>query len=172
MQLLDKIKHAFAAVQKAETAVNEAAKAKRAKVVSRAKTLGLLLLDAHKRHPKVDDFKEFLRDVKGLHLSRAYDYMAVASNRTTVQQLRDQARERKQRSRKKKKSEQAPDSVTVTESPEQHKTENATGKGSAHYLAEFTVACRMYLPKITDEADRQTALALVVELTTLRAKAA
>jgi hypothetical protein len=171
-KLLGKIKTAFTAVQKAEAAVNEAAKPERDELVSRAKTLGLLLLDAHKRHPKVEDFREFLGDVKGLHLSRAYDYMAVASNRTTVQKLRDQARDRKRKSRAKKKT-PTPISVTkphVTESPEQHKTKS---KGSARALAEFTAACRAYLPKITDEADRQKALAVVAELTTRKkAKAA
>src|SRR6516164_11375648 len=85
--LLDKIKSAFAAVNEAEAA-NKAA---RDEHVSRAKALGLLLLDAHKRHPKVADFRKFLKDVKGLQLSRAYDYMAVASDRKTVQELRDQA---------------------------------------------------------------------------------
>jgi hypothetical protein len=38
-------------------------------------------------------------------------------------------------------------------------------KQSAHWLAEFVVACRLYLPKITIEADRQRARLLVSELT-------
>jgi hypothetical protein len=36
---------------------------------------------------------------------------------------------------------------------------------SARALAEFTVACRTWLPKITVEADRQKARLLVSELT-------
>jgi hypothetical protein len=46
-------------------------------------------------------------------------------------------------------------------------------KKSAKALVEFTVACRTWLPKITAEADRQKARALVAELTSSRtAKAA
>ena len=44
--------------------------------------------------------------------------------------------------------------------------EEKAAKMSAHYLAEFAVACRAYLPKITVEADRQKARLLVAELTT------
>jgi hypothetical protein len=43
---------------------------------------------------------------------------------------------------------------------------------SVHYLAEFTVACRTYLPKITVEADRQKARDLVAELLSKKAEAA
>ena len=39
-------------------------------------------------------------------------------------------------------------------------------KASAHALAEFIVACRNWLPKITTEADRQKARLLVADLTT------
>jgi hypothetical protein len=166
--LLDKIKSAFAAVKEAEAAVNEAAKAERAEVVSRSKALGKLLLEAKERHPKLADFKTFLKEVNGLGLSRAYDCMRVAGGRTTVEKLRAQATNRKRKSRANKKSEPAaipaPDSVTdphVTESPAPKKDYSST-----EALAEFTVACRHLLPKITDEADRQKARQLVVELTT------
>jgi hypothetical protein len=76
-----------------------------------------------------------------------------------------------------------PDSVTVTESAEasaeKRKAENAhldltakekAAKASAHYLAEFTAACRSYLPKITIEADREKARLLVSELTSSKPK--
>jgi hypothetical protein len=43
-------------------------------------------------------------------------------------------------------------------------------KESARCLAEFTVACRTWLPKMT-EADRQKALDLVIELTSSKPKA-
>jgi hypothetical protein len=71
----------------------------------------------------------------------------------------------------------------VTESPEasaeKRKAENAdlnltskeAAEASAHYLAEFTVACRLYLPKITIEIDRQKARLLVSELTSNKSKA-
>jgi hypothetical protein len=38
-------------------------------------------------------------------------------------------------------------------------------KASSHNLAEFTIAARSYLPKVTIEADRQKARQLVTELT-------
>ena len=38
-------------------------------------------------------------------------------------------------------------------------------RDSAHDLAEFTFACRKYLPKITVEADREKARELVAKLT-------
>jgi hypothetical protein len=63
---------------------------------------------------------------------------------------------------------------TAEASAERRKAENAdlamtaeekAAKASAHYLAEFTTACHMYLPKITAETDRQKARLLVSELT-------
>jgi hypothetical protein len=175
--LLDKIKSAFAAVNEAEAP----AKAAKDELVSRAKTLGLLLLDAHKHHPTRAKFQSFLKEVNGLGLSRAYDFMAVAGGRTTVQELRDQATNRKRKSRAKKKPPQSVTDPPVTESPEvsieQHQAEMAAldmteEEKSARALAEFTVACRHWLPKITDEAQRQTARALVIELTSAWAEAA
>jgi len=87
----------------------------------------------------------------------------------------------------KPKPEPEPVSVTspdVTESAEisieQRRAEHAeldlsaeekAAKASAHYLAEFTVACHAYLPKITVEADRQKARLLVSELTSVKVKA-
>jgi acetylornithine/succinyldiaminopimelate/putrescine aminotransferase len=160
MQLLNEIKQAFAAVNEAEAAVNEAAKAARDELVSRAKTLGLLLLDAHKLHPTRAKFQSFLKQVKGLGLSRAYDFMAVAGGRTTVEKLREQATSRKRKSRANNRSNPAAiPSQSVTDP-------NVTE--SARALAEFTFACQTWLPKITDEADRQ----LVIELTTPKAEAA
>jgi hypothetical protein len=66
----------------------------------------------------------------------------------------------------------------VTESPEisleQRRAENAeldlsaeerAAKASASALAEYTVACRAWLPKLTVEADRQAARNLVATLT-------
>jgi hypothetical protein len=181
MQLLDKIRNAFAAVNEAEAAVNDAAKAERAELVSRSKTLGLLLLEAKQIHPKVADFENFLRRVKGLKLSRAYDLMKLAGGRITDEQLREDARERQRKSRAKgKKSNQI--SVTVTETPEnsieQRRAEMAAldmtdEDRSARALDSFKTLCHQWLPQITVEAHRQKARLIVAELTgTPKAEAA
>ena len=73
---------------------------------------------------------------------------------------------------------QIPAPNRITQSPEisaeQRRAENAAldsngdkkaAEASAKALAEFTVACRHWLPKITVEADRQKARLLVSELT-------
>ena len=74
-----------------------------AELVSKSKTVGLLLLEAKNLHSKVEDFEAFLKRVNGLKRSRAYDLMRLAGGRTTDEELRKDARERKQRSRAKKK---------------------------------------------------------------------
>jgi hypothetical protein len=120
-KLLNEINEAVAAANKAEETVTTA----QAELVSRSKTVGLLLLEAKKQHPAVKDFDAFLKRVKNLSLSRAYDLMRLAGGRTTDEELKKEARERKQRSREKKKIPKTPpkvdkpDSVTkpdVTES--------------------------------------------------------
>jgi hypothetical protein len=58
--------------------------------------LGTLLLEAKKLHPKVKDFEAYLKQVDGLKLSRAYDYLRIAGGRATDEELRKEARERKQ----------------------------------------------------------------------------
>lgn len=177
--LLVKINVAVKAANDAEAKVTTA----QAELVSRSKTVGLLLLEAKKLHPAVKDFEAFLKKVQGLKLSRAYDLLRLAGGRTTDEELKKEARERKQKSRANKKKLPKPtpalkkpepesDSVThlhVTESSEisieQRGLENALvdemsaeQKQSAHYLAKFVDACRTYLPRITDEADRQEAI--------------
>jgi hypothetical protein len=192
--LLTKLNEAVAAANEAEAKVSTA----RAELVSRSKTVGLLLLDAKKLHPKGKDFEAFLKRVNGLKLSRAYDLMRLAGGRITDAELKKEARERQQRSRAKRKLPKpapalkkpepgpGPDSVTtphVTESPEisteQRRAENAdldlsaeerAAKASAHSLTEFTVACRAWLPKMT-EADQRKALELVSEMTSNKPKA-
>jgi hypothetical protein len=189
--LLAKINEAVAAANEAE----KTAEIAKAEVVSRSRVVGELLFEAKKRHPKVADFEAFLKRVDGLKLSRAYDLMRLAGGRTTDEQLRQDARDRQRKSRAKKtklpppvkpiKVEPKPEpksiSVTkphVTESPEisveQRRAENAeldlsaeqrAAKASDRALAEFTVACRTWLPKITVEADRQKARLLVSQLT-------
>jgi len=193
--LLDKINAAVATANEAETTVTTA----RAELVSRSRIVGELLLEAKKRHPKVADFEAFLKRVDGLKLSRAYDLMKLAGGRTTDAQLRQEARDRQRKSRTNKKvpppakprAEPKRESISVTdphvtESPEINAEERkaqmaaldlADGqkatKASAHALAEFMVACRTWLPKITAEADQHKARLLVAELTSARkAKAA
>src|SRR5262249_2160234 len=120
--LLDKIKHAFAAVNEAEqtTLIAKSEFDKQStELVSRSKALGLLLLEAKKLHPKVVDFQKYLKDVEGLGLSRAYDCIRLAGGRSTDEELRQDARERQRKSRKKRKRLPPPaatDSVTDTES--------------------------------------------------------
>jgi hypothetical protein len=163
--LLAKINAAVAAANEAETSVKTA----QAELVSRSKTVGLLLLEAKKLHPAVKDFEVFLKKVQGLKLSRAYDCMRVAGGRTTDEEIRKATRERVEKHRASKKTlpgpapKPAPLSVTIDV------TESAAGV-SARCLAEFTVACRMWLPQITAEADRQKVRLLVAELTSGKPK--
>ena len=84
--LLVKINEAVAAVNQAEMKVTTA----QAELVSRAKTVGLLLLEAKKLHPAVKDFEAFLGKAQGLKLSRAYDYIAIAGGRKTVEEIERQ----------------------------------------------------------------------------------
>jgi hypothetical protein len=178
-ELLAKINAAVAVANSAETKVTTA----QAELVSRSKTVGLLLLDAKKLHPAVKDFEAFLKRVQGLHLSRAYDLMRLAGGRTTDEELKKEARERvkKHRASKKlpgsssKKPEPEPVSVTSPEMPANaalpigHVTETGedflntkeqAAKISAHNLSEFLYACRAHLPKLT-ETDLKKACAFV-----------
>jgi hypothetical protein len=184
--LLQKITAAVAAANEAEKTAETA----KAELVSRSKVVGQLLLEAKKRHPKVADFEAFLKRVNGLKLSRAYDLLRLAGGRVTDEQLRQEARDRQRKSRTNKKvplptkAEPEPKPISVTDP---HVTESAeigaeerraqmaaldvaddqrATKASAHALAEFIVACRNWLPKITTEADRQKARLLVADLTT------
>jgi hypothetical protein len=178
-ELLARINEAVAAANEAETKVTTA----QAELVSRSKTVGRLLLEAKKLHPAVKDFEAFLRKVQGLKLSRAYDCMRVAGGRATDEEIRKAARDRveKHRASKKKKlpgptpaPKPEPQKVSVTK-PDVTETadlsaEERAAKASARGLAEFTTACRMWLPQITVEADRQKARLLVSELTSGKPK--
>jgi hypothetical protein len=185
-ELLVKLNAAVAQANSAEKSVEvfeKNAETARAELVSRSKTVGLLLLEARKLHPKTKDFDAFLKRVDGLRLSRAYDYMRIAGGRTTEEELRKDARERKQKSRRARKipkpspelkkpestSKPEPISVTdphVTETPKRKPAEQKTfdspqEAASARALAEFKYACRAWLPKITAKADRNDAFMLV-----------
>jgi hypothetical protein len=165
--LLTKLNAAVKAATEAETSVTTA----QAELVSRSKTVGLLLLEAKKLHPQVKDFEAYLKRVQGLKLSRAYDLLRLAGGRTTDEELRKEARERQQKSRAKpkilpkpepKQSESKKDSVTVTESAKaQTPKEKATAE-SARNLREFEYACQCYLPKL-NEADLKKAHAYFME---------
>jgi hypothetical protein len=191
--LLTKINEAVAAANEAEKTVETA----KTEFLSRSKTVGLLLLEAKKLHPKVNDFEAFLACVDGLKLSRAYDLMRLAGGRTTEEQIRKDTRERVKKHRAKKlpkptptpKAEPKPDlkpiSVTsgdVTETVEANaekreaeyadflNAQEQAAEMSAKALAEFTFACRTYLPKMV-EADRQKAYRLVVKMVSSKPKA-
>jgi hypothetical protein len=170
--LLTKLNVAVKAANEAQACVTTA----QAELASRAKAVGLLLLEAKKLHPKVKDFDAYLKRVDGLGLSRAYDYLRLAGGRTTDAELKKDARERQRKSRAKKpktlpkpvpepKQPEPKVSVTVTESPatasnldswtDRLRTEG-TDAVSARCLQEFENACRSYLPKL-NEADLKKA---------------
>jgi hypothetical protein len=197
-ELAAKLTKAVRAADAAEEAVTGA----REILVSRSREVGLLLLEAKKLHPSVKDFEAFLKRIDGLKLSRAYDMLRLAGGRITHEELKKDARERKQKSRRRGRIKlpqdtcdevkKLVDSVTdppVTESPEasaeKRKAEYADLSGeekkeaefadfldaqeraqkeSAHYFAEFTAACRMYLPKITERNHRDKVHDLVDKL--------
>jgi hypothetical protein len=110
-------REAEALLQKLNVAVKAANEAE-TEFTSRAKTVGLLLLEAKKLYPAVKDFKAFLNQVDGLHLSRAYDYMRLAGGRTTDTELKKDARDRQRKSRGKKKLPKPSPSVTSRKSDE------------------------------------------------------
>jgi hypothetical protein len=194
--LLGKINAAVADHNAAEKAVTTA----QSELVSKSKEVGLLLLEAKKRHPNVADFEAFLKRVNGLKLSRAYDLLRLAGGRTTDEELRKDARERVRKHRAKKKL-PTPEPVSVTDpdvtesskritqspaiSAEERRAQNAAldvepepiplpdfdrsaeakrKQRSRIALNEFTYACKNYLPRITEEADRLEALRIVTEL--------
>jgi hypothetical protein len=183
--LLKRITSAVNAANAAEQSLATA----QAELVSRSKEIGSLLLEAKKLHPAVKDFEAFLKCVEGLKLSRAYDCMRIAGGRTTDEELKKDARERQRKSRASKRklprpapTPKKPEPVSVTDplvtesapaSAEKRKAINTdldltaeenAAKASARNLAEFTVACRLYLPRMK-EADQQKALLLVTEMT-------
>jgi hypothetical protein len=168
-KLLAKINEA-----EAETKVTTA----QAELVSRSKTVGLLLLEAKRLHPAVKDFEAFLGKVQGLKLSRAYDCMRIAGGRTTDEENRKATRDRVEKHRARKKLPRpapAPrpelQKLSVTKPDVTETAEERAAKASARGLAEFTTACRMWLPQITVEDDRRKARLLVSELTTSKPKA-
>ena len=173
-ELLSRLKMAVAVANDAEGKVTTA----QSELVSRSKAVGVLLLEAKKMHPRVGAFEAFLKRVDGLKLSRAYDMMRLAGGRTTEEDLKKDARERQQKSRDKKKipkpeakpeskPEPAPDSVTSRKDDTQAVKGNASA-ASARALADFTYACRTYLPRMT-EKDRQKAYEAFVTYTKARA---
>ena len=105
--LLSTIRTAVAAANDAGQNVTTA----QAEHVSRSRQVGVWLLEAKKLHPKVKDFEAFLAKVDGLKLSRAYDLLRMVGGRVTDEELRKDARERKQKSRAKANLPK-PDSVT------------------------------------------------------------
>jgi len=175
--LLDKLNVAVKEANEAQaaaTTAQAAATTALAELVSRSKAVGLLLLKAKELHPKVKDFDAFLKRVDGLQRSRAYDLMRLAGGRTTDEELKKNARERKQKSRAISKQKSLPgpapkDSVTVTEtaeaSAERMKAQPAaaeTAIATETALANFRVACDIYLPKM-NAAHRDEAIEYAVK---------
>ena len=118
--LLAKINAAVKAANDAEAKVTTA----QAELVSRSKTVGLLLLEAKKLHPAVKDFEAFLKKVQGLKLSRAYDLLRLAGGRTTDEEIRKATRDRVKKHRASKKlpqpapaSKPDPKPISVTSTP-------------------------------------------------------
>ena len=138
-ELLTKLNAAVAAANEAETKVTTA----QAELVSRSKTVGLLLLEAKKLHPRSKDFEAFLKRIDGLHRSRAYDFMRIAGGRVTDEELRKEARERKQKSRANKKKLPRPTpkkpepepKLSVTEPPVTESAEISIEERRAEYAA-------------------------------------
>jgi hypothetical protein len=169
-QLLVKLNKAVAAANEAEKTVTMA----QGELVSTSKAVGLLLLEAKKLHPAVKEFQAFLARVDGLKLSRAYDLMRLAGGRATEEEIRKDTRDRVKKHRDAKKLPKKPEPLSVTSD---HVTERQPAKrpaeqqvfdspqaASARALDEFTHACRALIPKITVEADRLKALALLRQL--------
>jgi hypothetical protein len=164
--VLSKAKELLPKIQDAVQAANEAeraASAARDELVSRSKALGLLLLEAKRMHPTRKAFEEYLSQVDGLKISRAYDLLRLAGGRTTDEELRKEARERQAKSRAKKKLRPdipqpepkaiATESVTVTDS-EPNTEQQKHGSKSA--LQDFLEACDTHLP-LMNVADLQVA---------------
>jgi hypothetical protein len=79
--------------------------------VERAKAAGLLLHEAHKRHPGRKAFEAFLKLTDGEQYSRAMDLIGVAIDRKSYEKLKADAAARQQKSRDKKKSSPRPEPV-------------------------------------------------------------
>lgn len=197
-ELLAELNKAVAAANAAEAAVETA----KTELVSRSKAVGLLLLEAKKLHPAVKDFEAFLQHVDGLKRSRAYDLLRLAGGRTTDEEIRQATRERVQKHRAAKKLPRPaparapattpapePASVSVTspdvtesaeDSAEKREAEYAdfltttekAQKASARYLAEFTTACRTYLPKLSADDARKAEQLVHSMINNLKRKAA
>jgi hypothetical protein len=140
--------------------INSAVEEMNETAVSQSKIVGGLLLEAKKMHPKVGDFDAFLKRVHGLRLSRAYELLAVAGGRTTDEEIRKDNRDRKKKQRDKTKS--IPDpaetfrditekSIPEPGQPEPQPARDWPAGTSAASLREFKLACRHWLPELTDD---------------------
>ena len=127
----DLLERINAAVKAANEAEHHAETAK-TEYVSRSRTLGALLLEAKKLHPRPKDWDGFLSQVVGLKKSRVADLLKIAGGPSVAAQLEEEERQKKanrdrvKRHRAEKKSlpkpETAPDSITsapVMETAEQ-----------------------------------------------------
>ena len=143
----------------------------------------MLLLEARKLHPAVKDFEAFLKKVHGLGRSRAYDLLRLAGGRTTDDELKKDARDRKRKSREKQKETQnkelpkpepKPISVTephVTEIPIEDRRQAMADLATAEFtpeeksdraLVKWKRACEDYCNEMT-EADLKNARVYFME---------
>jgi hypothetical protein len=112
-RLLKELKFAVKAANDTQQNLTKA----HAKHASRSMRVGMLLLDAKKLHPTVEDFEAFLKGVDGLGLSRAYDLMRLAGGRTTDEELRKETRDRVERHRARRKLSKAEPELSFTSPP-------------------------------------------------------
>lgn len=124
------------------------------------KSAGLKLIEAKKQ---IKNFDAFLAKY-GLGSTRAYELIAIAEGRTTVEEVRAKSNERKKRHRDKKAEAAAvppvaspsvaapPASVPERTAPD--KSAKALAK-SAKALAEFKYAVDRYMPQMDAEAKQQ-----------------
>ena len=195
--LLTKLNQAVAAANEAQETVTEAQETvttAQAELVSRSKTVGLLLLEAKKLHPVVKDFEAFLKKrVEGLKLSRAYDLHA--SRWRPDDRRRDQEGDPRPRREAPRQQETAeansgteeagagakfplhqPDVTESTEaSAERRKTEKQMPRRPSRRRRRLwpnsPSRAGQWLPRSMIEADRHKARLLVAELTSSKPKA-
>jgi hypothetical protein len=145
---------------------------------------GALLLEVQQNHP--GDMDAICKRI-GLGASRRKKLLMIAGGRKTLEQSRAENAERQRRHKnKKKKQKQAeqkqdpiqepgpepvakpteplPGSVTANEEPQPEAANDqpVTPSASKRALAEFTVACRTWLPRM-DDSDRAAAIQICNE---------
>ena len=117
------------------------------------KSAGLKLIEAKKQ---IKNFDAFLAKY-GLGSTRAYELIAIAEGRTTVEEVRAKSNERKKRHRDKKAEAAAvpPVASPSVAAPPASVPERTAPDKSAKALAEFKYAVDRYMPQMDAEAKQQ-----------------